>query len=293
MKKIAIYGKPFENDINNDISGILELVEKRGFEGVVYAKYADFLSKMGFLSKSYRTFTREEVNIKDYCCLVSIGGDGTLLDTVTLVKDSNIPIVGLNAGRLGFISSLSVDELAEVLTSLEKDDYEVDKRSLIQVKTSRNVFGDLNFGLNEMTIHKKDTASMIQIETYVNNEFLNTYWADGLIVSSPTGSTAYSLSCGGPIVVPGSENFVISPIAPHNLNVRPVVVSNNVELKLRANGRSEEFLLAIDSRPQIVHPNEEIIISKAPFTINLLKPKGHTFLNTMRNKLAWGFDKRN
>lgn len=293
MKKIAIYGKSYDNGINDDINQILLLIENSGFQAVIYKKYEDFLVKNGFLKSGHSTFTREDVNIRDYCCLISIGGDGTLLDTVTLVKDSKIPIVGLNGGRLGFISSLSIDEFQQVLISLSEESYEIDERSLIQVKTSRNVFGDVNFGLNEMTIHKKDTASMIQIETYVDNEFLNTYWADGLIVCSPTGSTAYSLSCGGPIVVPGSENFVITPIAPHNLNVRPVVVSNNVELKLKANGRSDEFLLALDSRPRIVHPNEEIIIAKAPFTINLLKPKGHTFLNTMRNKLAWGFDKRN
>jgi NAD+ kinase len=291
--KIAIYGKSYKNEINDDLSVVLDMIENRGFTAAFYKKYADFLMEEGLLSHYPETFTREEVNIKDYLCLVSIGGDGTLLDTVTLVKDSNIPIVGLNAGRLGFISSISVDEFSEVLTSLENDDFEVDKRSLIQVETKNNIFGEFNFGLNEVTIHKKDTASMIQIEARVNEEYLNTYWADGLIVSSPTGSTAYSLSCGGPIVVPGSENFVISPIAPHNLNVRPVVVSNNVELTLKADGRSDEFLIAIDSRPQIIHPKEEIRISRAPFTISLLKPKGHSFLTTMRNKLAWGFDKRN
>jgi len=291
--KIAIYGKPYRNELNDEIAGILAIIEKRGFEPVIYEKYERFLTESGHLKSEHETFNRENVDIKEYGCLVSIGGDGTLLDTATLVRDSNVPIIGLNAGRLGFISSLSVDELAEVLTSLEDGDYEVDKRSLIQVETERGVFGNLNFGLNEITLHKKDTASMIKIETYVNDEFLNTYWADGLIVSSPTGSTAYSLSCGGPIIVPGSENFVITPIAPHNLNVRPVVVSNNVTLKLNADGRSENFLLAIDSRPETIYPNEEIQISKAPFTISLLKPKGHTFLTTMRNKLAWGFDKRN
>ncbi|MGB6034847.1 MAG: NAD kinase [Cryomorphaceae bacterium] len=291
--KIAIYGKPYQNELNNEIAGILDIIEKRGFEAVIYEKYERFLSERGHLKSHRKTFNRENVAIEDYGCLVSIGGDGTLLDTVTLVRDSNVPIVGLNAGRLGFISSLSIDELAEVLTALEDGNFEVDKRSLIQVETKRGVFGNLNFGLNEVTLHKKDTASMIKIETYVNDEFLNTYWADGLIVSSPTGSTAYSLSCGGPIIVPGSENFVITPIAPHNLNVRPVVVSNNVTLKLSADGRSENFLLAIDSRPETIYPNEEIKISKAPFTISLLKPKGHTFLTTMRNKLAWGFDKRN
>jgi len=291
--KIAIYGKPYQNELNDEIAGILELIEKHGFEPVIYERYEHFLNQEGHLKSGYPTFNREEVNIKDYCCLISVGGDGTLLDTVTLVRDSDVPIIGLNAGRLGFISSLSVDELEEVLTCLEEKTFEVDKRSLIQVKTSRDVFGTLNFGLNEVTLHKKDTASMIRIESFVDDEFLNTYWADGLIVSSPTGSTAYSLSCGGPIIVPGSENFVITPIAPHNLNVRPVVVSNNVKLRLKADGRSDNFLLAIDSRPETIYPNEEILISKSPFTISLLRPKGHTFLNTMRNKLAWGFDKRN
>jgi NAD+ kinase len=291
--KIAIYGKPYRNELNEEIGKIIEAIEHRDFEVAIYERYARFLNVEGHLKSGRPTFNREEVRIKDYSCLISVGGDGTLLDTVTLIGDSGVPVIGLNAGRLGFISSVSLNELDSVLTAIRESDYEIDKRSLIQVNTSRDVFGKLNFGLNEVTIHKKDTASMIKIESFVNDEYLNTYWADGLIISTPTGSTAYNLSCGGPIVVPGSENFVITPIAPHNLNVRPVVVSNNVKLKLRAEGRSEDFLLAIDSRSEIIFPKEEIEISKASFSIPLLCPKGHTFINTMRNKLAWGYDKRN
>lgn len=291
--KIAIYGKPYKNELNKEVDGVIEVIQKNGHDVAIYERYERYLNIEGYLKTGHVTFNREDVRIEDYACLISVGGDGTLLDTVTLVRDSGVPVIGLNAGRLGFISSVSLEELEDVITSLENKNYKIDERSLIKVETSREVFGKLNFGLNELTLHKKDTASMIKIETFVNDEYLNTYWADGLIVSTPTGSTAYSLSCGGPIIVPGSENFVITPIAPHNLNVRPVVVSNNVKLKLRAEGRSEDFLLAIDSRSEIVFPHEEVIISKAPFSMKLLCPEGHTFLNTMRNKLAWGYDKRN
>lgn len=269
------------------------MIRVKGMEPVFYERYSHFLRDNNFLSEEFSTFNRENVQIGEYSCLVSVGGDGTLLDTATLIKDSNVPVVGLNAGRLGFISSVSIDEFENVLSSLEAEDYEIDQRSLIRVETDRNIFGSLNFGLNEVTIHKKDTASMIKIEAYMDGEYLNTYWADGIIVSTATGSTAYSLSCGGPIIVPGSENFVITPIAPHNLNVRPVVVSNSVKLTLKADGRSDDFLIAIDSRPEILMPNEEIHIFKEDFSLCLLQPKGHTFLNTMRNKLAWGLDKRN
>jgi len=291
--KIAIYGKPYENELNQEISGVMELIEKRGHEVAIYERYERYLNVEGHLKSGHETFNRENIRIEEYTCLISVGGDGTLLDTVTLVGDSGLPVVGLNAGRLGFISSVSLEELDSVISALENNRYTIDERSLIKVNTARDVFGQLNYGMNEITLHKKDTASMIKIEAFIDDEYLNTYWADGLIVSTPTGSTAYNLSCGGPIIAPGSENFVITPIAPHNLNVRPVVVSNNVTLKLRAEGRSEDFLLAIDSRSEIVFPKEEMLISKAPFCVNLLCPEGHTFLNTMRNKLAWGYDKRN
>jgi NAD+ kinase len=291
--KIALYGKPYDNELNRHIDKLLNTAEAVGFDVDIYEKYAHFLTEKGYLRENHKTFNRSDVEIAAYQCLVSIGGDGTLLDTVTMVGSSGIPVVGINAGRLGFISSISTEEFEEVLQSLKSGNFECEDRTLISVQTPRNLFGENNYALNEVTLHKKDTASMVTIDAYLNGEFLNTYWADGIIVSTPTGSTAYSLSCGGPIVVPGSDNVILTPIAPHNLNVRPVVISNNSELKLKISGRSENFLIALDSRSETLLPEEEIIVTKAPFNFRLLRPEGHSFISTMRNKLGWGLDKRN
>lgn len=264
-----------------------------GFEVAIYEKFESYLLSEGHIDDGYQTFSREGVVIEDYTCLVSIGGDGTLLDTLTIIRDSGVPVVGINAGRLGFISSISIDEFEEILSDLRSENFTCDERTLIKVDTDREIFGDFPYALNELTILKKDSASMISIACHLNGEFLNTYWADGIIVATPTGSTAYSLSCGGPIIVPGSENAVITPIAPHNLNVRPVVISNDSKLVLTADGRSAEFLISLDSRSGSIFPGEQVHISKASFSFKLLRPKRHSFISTLRNKLAWGFDKRN
>jgi len=264
-----------------------------GFEVAIYERYHNHLNKMGLLKGNFTIFNRKTVDIKSFVCLVSVGGDGTLLDTATLIGASGVPIIGLNAGRLGFISSASVDEFEGVLQTLLDGTFKFEERSLLQIETKRNLFGSLNFALNELTVLKKDTAAMIKIDTYYHEEFLNSYWADGLVVSTPTGSTAYSLSCGGPIIMPGSENMVITPIAPHNLSIRPMVVPMSARLKLKISGRSDNFLISLDSRSETIMPDEEIFVSKAPFTLRLLQPKGHTFLNTVRHKLGWGLDKRN
>ncbi len=291
--KIAIYGKSYQNHLNKNVNQLVQRIEQSGFEVEFYDKYGKYLRDNGFLPKVYPSFTRENADIASFTCLVSIGGDGTLLDTVTLIGDSDVPVVGINAGRLGFISSLSIDEFEDVLDTLKSGTFICDKRSLIQVDTGRKLFGDNNYALNELTIHKKDTASMIRIDCFLDDEVLNTYWADGLIISTPTGSTAYNLSCGGPIIVPGSENVVVTPIAPHNLTVRPLVVSNSSCLRLKVSGRSDEFLIALDSRSEILYPGEEVIVTRAPFNFNLIQPEGHSFLTAMRNKLNWGVDKRN
>lgn len=291
--KIAIYGKPYDNTLNTAVGELINSIERAGFEVAIYERYYNYLNENGHIDRDILIFNRENVAIRDFACLISIGGDGTLLDTATLIGNSNVPVIGINAGRLGFISSASLDELEGILKSVKDQSYKYEERSMLQVHTERGLFGDLNFALNELTVHKKDTAAMVKIDVHFDDEFLNTYWADGLIIGTPTGSTAYSLSCGGPIIVPGSENLVITPIAPHNLSVRPVVLSNNAKIKLSISGRSENFLIALDSRSEIIYPGEEITITKAPFTLRLLQPAGHTFLNTMRHKLGWGLDKRN
>ena len=291
--KIAIYGKPFKNRLNESVPQLIALIEKAGFKMAIYERYAEYLREKNILKGDYITFSRRDVNIHDYTCLVSIGGDGTLLDTVTIIGESGVPVIGINAGRLGFISSISIDEFEAVLETLKTGDFKCDNRSLLQVETARNIFGDSNFALNELTIHKKDTSSMIKIEAFLDEEILNTYWADGLIISTPTGSTAYNLSCGGPIIVPGSENVVVTPIAPHNLTVRPVVVSNYSKLRLKVSGRGDSFLITLDSRADVIYPDEEIFVSRAPFYFRLIQPAGHSFINAMRNKLGWGLDVRN
>jgi len=215
------------------------------------------------------------------------------LDTVTLIRDSKIPILGINTGRLGFLSNISIQEIDQAMDALHSKKYTVDERALLKVKTEDNLFGETNFALNELTIHKKDSSSMITIHAYINDQYLNSYWADGLIIATPTGSTAYSLSCAGPIVVPGSENFVITPIAPHNLNVRPIVVSDNSEIKLKIEGRGMQFLASLDSRSETIDSKYELTIVKEKFKIGLIQLENQDFLRTIRNKLMWGIDKRN
>ena len=291
--KIAIYGRPYKNRLNQSLPQLLDLISRAGFQASIFESYATYLTEQGILNDSSPCSVLTDVNIQDFICLVSIGGDGTLLDTVTIIGDSGVPVIGINAGRLGFISSISIDEFEVVLKSLKDKSFKCDERSLILLESERAIFGNHNFALNEITIHKKDSSSMIAIETFLNDEILNTYWADGLIISTPTGSTAYNLSCAGPIIVPGSENVVITPIAPHNLTVRPVVVSNSSKLRLKVTGRGDGFLITLDSRSDIIFSGEEFHISRAPFNFKLIQPVGHSFISAMRNKLAWGLDKRN
>jgi NAD+ kinase len=225
--------------------------------------------------------------------LFSIGGDGTILDTLTQVQDSGIPVLGINVGRLGFLSSISTQEINQCLDSLFKGHFTIDKRRLLRLDSSINLFGDVNYALNELTIHKKDSSSMIIINTYINGEYLNSYWADGLIIATPTGSTGYSLSCGGPIIAPYSENFVITPIAPHNLNVRPIVVSDENVISLEVEGRSQYFIASLDSRSVTIDSSVSLAIKKSDFTMNLLRIGNDNFLDTLRKKLNWGLDSRN
>lgn len=225
--------------------------------------------------------------------IFSIGGDGTMLDTLTQVQDSGIPVLGINVGRLGFLSSISTQEINQCLDSLFKGHYTIDKRRLLRLDSSINLFGDTNYALNELTIHKKDSSSMIIINTFINGEYLNSYWADGLIIATPTGSTGYSLSCGGPIIAPHSDNFVITPIAPHNLNVRPIVVSDENVVSLEVEGRSQYFIASLDSRSVTIDSTVSLAIKKSDFTMNLLRIGNDNFLDTLRKKLNWGLDSRN
>ncbi|MBP6091120.1 MAG: NAD kinase [Crocinitomicaceae bacterium] len=224
---------------------------------------------------------------------MSIGGDGTFIKSVGFIRDSGVPILGINTGRLGFLANISKDQIQQTMDQVKAKNYEFQKRSLLRIQTEENIFGEDNFALNELTLQKKDTASMITVHASLDNKYLNSYWADGLIVSTPTGSTAYSLSCGGPIITPGCQVHILTPIAPHNLNVRPVVVPDHMPIKLKIEGRDRKCLMSLDGVSKNIRQDEEIIVTKAEFMINVVKFESNNFLDTIRNKMMWGIDARN
>jgi NAD+ kinase len=225
--------------------------------------------------------------------VLSMGGDGTFLKTILYVRDSQIPILGINMGRLGFLANVNKERIREAFDLLKSGKYITTERSLIQMDSEEKLFAHENYALNELTIHKKESASMISIEVHVGGEYLNTYWADGLIISTPTGSTAYSLSCGGPIITPDSPVLVITPIAPHNLNVRPIIIQDDLEIKVRVDDRSNSHLLTLDSRSEVINDSYELTITKAPFRVKTVQFENFSFFDTIRDKLLWGLDRRN
>ena len=227
--------------------------------------------------------------------LISIGGDGTILKASTLVRDSGIPILGINAGRLGFLATVKKENIAEFMQLIIEKKYTISKRSLLNLSCIPDnlAIQDINFAMNEITVNRKDNTSMITVETYLNNEYLNSYWADGLIIATPTGSTGYSMSCGGPILTPDVKSLVITPIAPHNLNARPLVIPDETEIRLKVSGREEHYLVSLDSRVISVKNETILVIKKTPFQINMVEISKETFLKTLRTKLYWGEDRRN
>ena len=291
--RIALFGTNFSENLDKYIQHLINKLESEKVEIYVEQFFLNYLrEKMRFKNKVL-TFTNHE-DLKDKAdILFSIGGDGTLLSAVSFVRNSGIPILGINTGRLGFISSVAPDQIEQAVNDVLNKNYKTNKRTLLTLKTSNNLFKNKNFALNEVAVLKKDTSSMIKIEAYVDDEFLNTYWADGLIVSTPTGSTGYSLSCGGPIIAPGTNNIIITPIAQHNLNVRPIVINHNSTVKLKVEDRDELALVSLDSCSRAFDSSVELTIKKANFKINLIEPQNNTFISTVRQKLMWGSDKRN
>lgn len=289
--QIAIYGRVVSSEYYPYIQQLFDKLYEQNAALQIVEPFVDNLLPAIEIKSDYSTFnTSEEIKKADF--VFSIGGDGTILETITYVKDSEIPILGINTGRLGFLSSISINEIDNALEALQVKSYHLDKRTLLKLETNTKLFGDQNFALNEFTIHKKDSAAMIIVHAYLDGKFLNSYWADGLIISTSTGSTAYSLSCGGPILLPGNGNFVINPVAPHNLNVRPFVVPNDSKITLRVEGRSDSYLVSLDSRSETIYPNLDLHISKNDFNINIVRLQGHSYLDTLRTKLNWGFDTR-
>jgi len=291
--RIAIYSRGLEADQQNGLKLLLSELALYKIEPVIFQDFFNqFYSIINFGDK-YSTFNCSEDLVEDIDCIISLGGDGTLLDTVTLVRDTGIPVLGINYGRLGFLASIGKDELHTAVEALVKRTYMLDKRTLLHLDANMPLFDKVPYALNEITIHKKDTSPMIKIHTYLNGEFLNTYWADGLIVATPTGSTGYSLSCNGPVIFPESASFVITPVSPHNLNIRPIIVPDNNIISFEIEGRTDGFLCTLDSRREIVDKDVQLAVKKETFGINLIRLNENNFLQTLRNKLSWGLDKRN
>ncbi len=290
--KIAIYGQRLEDNYLSFVQDLFQSLLNKDVDVVVCENFYNDLSEKIELDSRLKIF-KDHLDMDGVNYLFSIGGDGTLLKTITYVRDSNVPIFGINTGRLGFLTSIATEEMESAIDDILAGDFDLDTRTLLSLETENNLFGEVNYALNEITLQKKDTSSMITIQVYLNGEFLNSYWADGIIISTPTGSTAYSLSCNGPIILPGSGNIIINPIAPHNLNVRPVVVPDDTELTLKIKGRTDNFLVALDSRSLTVPLSMELKITKSSHQINIIRLKNHSFLKTLRSKLIWGHDKRN
>ncbi len=290
--KIAIYGRQIEKHNSAQIAKLFSALNEIATEISIYAPLLEDINAIVCNVNSLETFNEETLD-HNTNFLISIGGDGTILDAVTIVKNSKIPILGINTGRLGFLSNTPTEEVEYAIKCLSEGTFNIDKRTLLQVDTTNSIFGSLNFGLNELSILKRDSSSMITINTYIDGDYLNSYWADGLIVSTATGSTAYSLSCGGPIMMPRTGNFTLTPIAPHNLNVRPIVIADTSVLEFQIESRAKQSLLALDSRSRKITSDEKITVRKANFDIALIQLPNQTFISSLRNKLNWGLDRRN
>ena len=290
--RIAIYSRGLESEQLEGLKLLLNEFLYYKIEAVIFQDFFNQFYCSIDITNKYSTFNHSD-DLEEIDFIISLGGDGTLLDAVTFVGDKGIPVLGINYGRLGFLASIGRGMVQSLVESLVNRTFTVDKRVLIHLDSNIPLFDKIPYALNEFTIHKKDTSAMIKIHTFLNGEFLNTYWADGLIVATPTGSTAYSLSCGGPVILPESGNFVITPVAPHNLNVRPIIVPDNNIISFEVEGRSDQFLCTLDSRMETASKAVQLAVRKENFTISLLRLNESNFLQTLRNKLLWGIDKRN
>lgn len=291
--KIAIYGQYYQNNTEEIVSKVITILKKNDFEVFIEKTFAENLSTIS--AKEHKTFSCHEELDESTAFLISIGGDGTILRAVTYIRNKNIPIVGINSGRLGFLATVQIENIELFINKMIQGNYTISQRTLLSLssKPINHDLDDLNFALNEVSVSRKDTTSMITIETYLDNEYLTSYWADGLIISTPTGSTGYSLSCGGPILTPEVKSLVINPIAPHNLNARPLVIPDNTEIKLKVSGRENEYLVSLDSRITSVNNETVLYVKKSDFSIQLVEFPEEGFLKTIRKKLLWGEDRRN
>ncbi len=290
---VALYNRTFEEQDVPLLLNILRMLEQHKLQMVFFKGFYERLQPHMTFANPPRLFTGKRDLPAHTDMLFSLGGDGTMLDAVCFVGNSNIPLIGVNLGRLGFLAAIPEEEVGDAILSLVRGSYTLEKRTLLHLDSSVPLFNGSPFALNEFTIHRQDTSSMIKIHTYLNGEFLNTYWADGLIVATPTGSTGYSLSCGGPVVFPQTSSFVITPVAPHNLNTRPIVVPDDNVISFEIEGRTEQFLCTLDARTETIRSSVQLAVKKESFAVSLVRPDEHNFLNTIRQKLYWGIDKRN
>ncbi len=290
---IAIFGKALAETHEGYLKQLINKLDDLGVKLIFYEPYYRKIERLITSPRRMDFFNKHSDLTGKADFLFSIGGDGTLLDTITFIRDSGIPILGINLGRLGYLSSISQDETMLAIDRLFEGKYQLDKRTLLKVNTKDNLFGDFNYALNDLVITRKDSNHLVVTHVYIDDMFLNSYWADGLIVATPTGSTAYSLSSGGPILTPGSENFVITPIAAHNLTIRPIVISDKSRIRIRVEGRDKNFLASLDSRTKIIGAENELFVNKEEFNVNLVQIVEKTFFSTIRDKLNWGLDIRN
>jgi NAD+ kinase len=291
--RVAVYSKKITKSTLPIFDRFLAAMKRFGWQVVLEKELKDQLVKKSGLGVDCDVFTDHSDFHKGIDLAFSIGGDGTFLKTVSFIRNSGVPILGINTGRLGFLANVSDVLFEDALELVKQRRYDYQKRSLLRVDTERNLFGIDNFAMNEVVLTKKDAASMITVHTTIGDMFLNSYWADGLIVATPTGSTAYNLSCGGPIITPGCQVHIITPIAPHNLNVRPIVVPDNLPIKLSVEGRERNYLITMDGMSKSIRQKEEVLIHKADYMINVIKLEDTNFLNTIRKKMLWGIDNRN
>ena len=291
--KVALYGRKLTRQNVSLFEQIFAILKDFNWTPILEKELQEQLVKKGNIGGDYEIFTDHRDLKTGVDMAFSIGGDGTFIKTVGYIRDSGVPIVGINTGRLGFLANISPEKIEETMAMVQEKRYSYQKRSMLRIQTEDHLFGEDNLALNELTLHKKDTSSMITVHASLDGNYLNSYWADGLIVGTPTGSTAYNLSCGGPIVTPGCQIHILTPIAPHNLNVRPMVVPDHMPINLRVEGRERRYLISLDSNTKSIPQDSEVVVEKAEFMINVMKFEDSNFLDTIRNKMSWGMDKRN
>ena len=293
--KVAVFGRFYNERTTTSVERLSDYLLKKHIDVYIEKHYFDLLNAESSKEKDFKTFKTFKTLDTSFDFLISIGGDGTILRAITFVKDINIPIIGINTGRLGFLATIQVDVIENALQSIIDGKYKISERSLLTVETSpeNKDITSLSFALNEVAVSRKNTTSMITVETHLDGEYLTSYWSDGLIVSTPTGSTGYSLSCGGPVITPGTNSFVLTPIAPHNLSARPLIIPDSTEIHLRVSGREDSHLVSLDSRIATLENGTLIKINKADFKIKMIDLLSESFLTTLRKKLLWGEDKRN